>query len=236
MFPGSRISLSRSSLRSSAPTPRGHRETAPAPSPGSGRVNVVGGVVFCLLVSPAGGAAQGAAPYYGIGAGMTLPTGTFSADANGEGFKIGWQGMALVHFSLPVVEVRLDATYGENSANDRLKADASAAAGTAVDVKTKLLGGSVDWTFEAPTGPGSTGYVLVGIGFYNTKLSVSSGNVTADTSKTKFAWNAGVGVTRMFGRTQVFLEVRYFAISEPFGYGSDVRYFPIVAGVRFGRN
>lgn len=125
--------------------------------------------------------------------------------------------MALAHFSFPLFDVRLDATYGENSANDRLKADASAAAGTAVDVKTKLLGGSVDWTFEAATGPRSTGYVLVGIGFYNTKVSVSSGNVTVDTSQTRFAWNAGVGVTRMFGRTQVFLEVRYFAISAPSG-------------------
>lgn len=87
MFPGSRISPSRSSLRSSAPIPR-PRETAPPPSPGSGRVNVVGGVVLCLLVGPAGGAAQGAAPSFGVGAGMTVPTGFFAADANGEGFKI----------------------------------------------------------------------------------------------------------------------------------------------------
>jgi len=200
----------------------------------SNRMRAAYAVVPVLLVAAATGAAQGSRYYFGVGGGLTVPTGEFATDANGDGFKTGWQGMALVHFALPRFGVRLEATYGENSANDQLKADLSAAVGAPTDAKTKLLGGSVDLTYEFPTWYRAKAYVLTGIGVYNTKLSVTSGNVTADTSKTKLALNAGIGVVADVGRAVLFLEARYFAISEPFGFGSDVKYFPIIAGLRFG--
>jgi len=40
-------------------------------------------------------AAQGTSAQFGVGASLTIPVGDFHADANGDGFKAGWQGIAL---------------------------------------------------------------------------------------------------------------------------------------------
>ncbi len=192
------------------------------------------GVVLASLVATATGVSQGVRPSYGFAAGLTVPTGDFHADANGDGFDTGWQGMAFVGFHLPytAIGVRLDGTYSENSANDKLRSDATAIVGAPTDVKTKLLGASVDLMYEFHSVSPASVYVLSGIGLYNAKVSATSGNVTADTSKTKFTWNWGAGLTYIVGRAAVFVEVRYFDVSSPFG-GSDLKYAPIVAGVRF---
>src|SRR4029077_6704465 len=126
----------------------------------SNRMRAAYAVVPVLLVAAATGAAQGSRYYFGVGGGLTAPTGEFATDANGDGFKTGWQGMALGHFALPRFGVRLDATSGDNSANDQLKADLPAAVVAPTDAKTKLLGGSVDLTYEFPTWYRAKAYVL----------------------------------------------------------------------------
>ena len=77
------------------------------------------------------------------------------------------------------------------------------------------------------------GYLLGGIGVYNVKLAVTSGNTTADTSETKFAWNVGAGLTLPVGGAALFLEARYFDIAKAFD-AAKVTFIPITAGVRFG--
>lgn len=193
-------------------------------------------VILGSLVAAARVTSQSGRAAYGFGGGLTVPTGAFHADPNGEGFNTGWQGMAFVRFNLPntAIGLRLDGAYSENSANDKLKADATAFIGAPTDVKTKLLGGSLDLTYDFHSSSPASVYVLSGIGLYKAKISVTSGNVTADTSTTKFTWNAGAGLTYRVGRAALFLEVRYFDISAPFG-GFDLKYVPIIAGVRFGR-
>src|SRR6266567_1577208 len=132
-------------------------------------------------------------------ASLTVPLGDFHADASGDGFKAGWQGLALVDVQprKSPVGFRVDFDYGENSSNDKFNADLSAVVGAPTTAKVKLLGGTADVTyhFKASSG-GMAGYLLGGLGVYNIKLAVTSGGVTADSSETKFSWNVGAGLSR----------------------------------------
>ena len=197
-------------------------------------------VVVVSLFAATTATAQQARLSYGIGAGLIAPIGLFHKDQYGVGFNSGWEGMALVEFKFPQtvsIGVRFEGSYSQNSANDRLKAGLSSVSGGPSDGKAKILGGSVDLTIEfrsssSHSPPHAIASVLAGFGMSNFKLSLFSGNMTYDTSKTKFTWNAGGGLSYRVGGAALFLEVRYFDIISPFG--SDIRYVPIIVGVRFG--
>jgi hypothetical protein len=194
------------------------------------------GLVLASFVATALAAAQGTRVQFGLGAGLTVPTGDFHADASGDGFKLGWLGMALfeVQPARSPVGFRVDGTYGENSGNDKLNADLTALAGAPTTAKTKLLGGNADVTYHFGQSSGAVhGYLLGGIGVYNLKLAITSGGTTADSSETKFTWNVGGGFDYGIGSAALFLEVRYVAISSAFG-GLKTTFIPITAGVRFG--
>ena len=191
-------------------------------------------LVLASLVVAATAAAQGTRAQFGVGAGLTVPTGDFHADASGDGFKLGWQGIALVDIrpSKSPVGIRVDATYGENSGNDKLNADLSALVGAPTTAKTKLLGGNADVTYHFRSVGAMRGYLLGGIGVYNVKLAVTSGGATADSSETKFTWNVGAGFVYGAGAAALFVEARYVAISSAFG-GLKTTFLPFTAGVRF---
>ena len=193
------------------------------------------GLIFISLVVTAAAAAQGTRAQFGVGGGLTIPTGDFHADASGDGFKVGWQGMALVDVqpARSPVGFRVDAAYGENSGNDKLNADLSALVGAPTTAKTKLLGATADVTYHFRPAGGVRGYLLGGIGVYSVKLAVTSGGVTADSSETKFTWNVGGGFVAGSGAAALFVEARYIGISTAFG-GAKVTFIPITAGVRFG--
>ena len=196
---------------------------------------VVAALVLVCLAATAAVAAQGRAQF-GVGGSVTFPTGEFHADQNGDGFNAGWQGMLLVDLkprSSPV-GFRFDGTYGQNGGNDQLNADLTAFVGAPTTAKMKTLGGTanVTYTFHASTG-GLGGYLLGGIGVYNVKLAITSGNTTADSSETKFAWDVGGGMTSRVGRAALFFEARYFQVAQAFG-GFRMTFLPITAGVRLG--
>jgi opacity protein-like surface antigen len=201
----------------------------------SNATTVICWLVVAALATPAASAAQRAALSYALGAGVTLPRGDFHADDRGDGYNRGWEGLGLVELTLPHTElgVRLDGTYGENSANDRLKAAVSSLAGSPADSKTKILGASFDLTYGLTPASRARIYVLAGGGIYNFRQLVTSSTATLDTSTTKFAWNAGAGLSYTLARAGLFVEVRYVDILAPFS-GSDIKYVPIIAGVRFG--
>ena len=54
------------------------------------------GLVLASLFAASAAAGQGARVQFGVGGSLTVPLGDFHADANGDGFKAGWQGLALV--------------------------------------------------------------------------------------------------------------------------------------------
>jgi opacity protein-like surface antigen len=200
------------------------------------RMRMTSGPVLASLFISTTVAAQHAGLSYAIGAGLTAPTGDFHADSLGAGYKTGWQGEASVNFRLSKTSlgIRVEGSYSANSANDQLKVFLRGNPGQPDDSKTKMLGGNVDLNYEFRSSSPMTAYVLAGIGLYNFKISLMyPGNRTSDTSTTKFAFNGGAGLSYRIRGAGLFLETRYFDISSPFG-GSDIKYVPITAGVRFG--
>jgi hypothetical protein len=54
------------------------------------------GLILTSLVATATAVAQGTRAQFGVGASLTVPTGDYHADTAGDGFKVGWQTMALL--------------------------------------------------------------------------------------------------------------------------------------------
>jgi len=194
------------------------------------------GLVLASLFAASTGAGQGARVEFGVGGSLTVPLGDFHADANGDGFKAGWQGLALVDVRprKSPVGFRVDLNYGENSSNDQFNADLSAIVGAPTTAKIKQLGGTANvvYHFKRSSG-GVAGYLIGGIGVYNVKFAITSGNATADSSETKFTWNVGAGLSFAVGSAAVFFESRFVDVAKSF-QASKTSFIPITAGVRFG--
>ena len=169
---------------------------------------------------------------FGIGAGVTSPRNAYHADDLGEGFNTGWQGMAFLEFREPKrpIGVRVDVVIGENPANDALNADVGAT------VKMRWFGGDLDLIYSfGRSGTGVRAYVLGGGGSYRITLSSQSGGIAAaDQSENKFGWNAGAGATLPVGRAAMFLEGRYFSITNTFISSGKAPFVALIVGLRFG--
>lgn len=190
----------------------------------------------CLVVS-ATAAAQQPRVRLGIGAGVTAPQGEFHADDTGEGFNSGWQGIAFLEFGRPQgrLSLRVDLFGGENPANDQLNADVSALAGQPVTAKIKLRGGNFDLVYHlGRSRRGAGGYLLGGIGSTRVTAEVKAGGVSSDTSESKFAWNAGGGITFPVGRAGLFVEARYCSVETTFDNSGKLPFVGVTAGVRLG--
>jgi opacity protein-like surface antigen len=175
---------------------------------------------------------------FGIGLGLAAPQGEFRGDVNGEGFNAGWQALALLEFREPQrpVGVRVDVIVGENPANDLLNADVTAFAGQTVTSKLRTFGANVDLIYSLGSARRRGGaYLLGGIGTCRVTLSETSQGITADTSETKFAWNAGGGLSFPFGTAAMFLEARYVSVSSTFFASGKAPFVALTAGVRLGR-
>jgi opacity protein-like surface antigen len=181
------------------------------------------------------GAAQGLHPQFGVGVGMSVPVSDYHAAPSGQGFNTAWQGLAFVALKPPSLPVglRVDATYGANSANDRLKSDLTTALGRPSDEKTKLLGASLSVWYQSSSLARVKPYVIGGIGLYHTTISVSSGGSTTDNTATKLAWNLGAGLDCGLRGIALFFEARYVNIAAVSGFPRTT-FLPITAGVRFG--
>jgi len=194
------------------------------------------GLVLASLFAASTATGQGARVEFGVGGSLTVPLGDFHADANGDGFKAGWQGLALVDVRprKSPVGFRVDLNYGENSSNDQFNADLSAIVGAPTTAKIKQLGGTANvvYHFNRSSG-GVAGYLIGGIGVYNVKFAITSGNATADSSETKFTWNVGAGLSFAVGSAAVFFESRFVDVAKSF-QASKTSFIPITAGVRFG--
>jgi len=116
----------------------------------SSGTRAVCGLVLASLFGASAAAGQGARVQFGVGGSLTVPLGDFHADANGDGFKAGWQGLALldVRPRKSPVGFRVDFDYGENSSNDKFNADLSGVVGAPTTAKIKLLGGTADVTYH----------------------------------------------------------------------------------------
>ena len=198
----------------------------------------VGSLVSVLCVAPIASPTAQIRPHFGVGGGVTVPTGDHHGDSLGVGFNNGWQAMALVDFALPrsPIGMRVDGTYAVNNANNNNGAFPTRA-------RTKLLGGSLDLTYVLQTSTRVKPYVLTGAGLYHVRAFTPGGGFGSDTSATKLSWNAGGGVRYGVGGSSLFLEARYSSMGRFLnGYATEgsfqpsvrVRQVGVTAGVRLG--
>jgi opacity protein-like surface antigen len=200
------------------------------------RQTIVALAAIACMAATAPAAAQLQLPpaRVGIGGGLTSPSGAYHADAGGEGFKAGWQGLIFLEFRRPrhAVGLRGDILIGRNPGNNQLNADSGAT------VTMRMFGGNLDlvYSFGHPD-RGRRAYVLGGVGSYQVTRTTESvlGGPAVDRSESKLGWNAGAGVTVPFGGSAVFLEARYFSIASTFISSGAAPFVAIVAGIRFGR-
>jgi opacity protein-like surface antigen len=179
--------------------------------------------------------AQGIHPQFGLGGGLTAPVGEFHGTAGGEGFNTALHGLVLLAFKLPVLPLglRIDASYGTNGANDRLKDALSSSLGQPTDEKTKLAGASVNLTYQSSSAARVKPYAIGGVGMYHTTISTSTSDSTADRGATKAAWNLGGGVTLALRGVTLFFEARYVNVAAVPGFPRTT-FLPFTTGVRFG--
>ena len=191
-------------------------------------------IVLACFVASTTAVAQRARPRFGVGLGLTAPTGDYHADSFGDGFNIGWQGLAYVDVRSPgkPIGFRGELSYGENPANQQLKADVSAGVGQSVGIKMKMGSANLNVLYHATRAArGGGAYALGGIGIYRPALSLKIGGITADSTESKFGWNVGGGVTHAAQKATTFLELRYCSVSDAFGM--KLPFFALRAGLTF---
>jgi len=198
---------------------------------------VLGAMLAVLLVAvPVRTEAQKAQARLGIGASAVFPAGEFHAGPNGDGFNVGWQGMALLDVGVPgrPSGFRLEGVYGENAGNDQLVQDITGLVGPGLAVKMRMYGADADLMLKnLPKAAGKpTTYLLGGIGVRHLSLIATQGSLNADTSGTKFSWNVGGGVYLGGNASMIFLEARYVHVASFADLSTN--HFPVTAGIRFG--
>jgi hypothetical protein len=189
-----------------------------------GLVKGAAAVALGLLLSAPAARAQGAE--FSLGAGTTIPLGTFD-DAS----KIGYHGLVGVSFapsSFPL-GIQIDGMY------DRLKQDASVG-----DRSFQIIQGTANLIYKFKTSEESSfrPYLIGGLGIYNLKL-VSGTDVAgpgvgnSGNTGTDFGLNGGAGFDIKTGGIGLFIEGRFHDV---FTEGENLKFIPITLGVRFGGN
>ena len=147
---------------------------------------------------------------FGVGGGITLPTGDY-----GTVDKAGWHVLGLVQLPLSQspIHLRFDAQYGSTSHKSGFGSGS-----------TKLTGATADLLYHlGPRSASVRPYVLGGLGIFD----VSDG-----TSTSKFAFGAGGGILFGVGTMHAFAEGRYISVQTS---GSALTFIPISVGLMFGR-
>lgn len=173
--------------------------------------------IAALVVGLLGGASAAAAQMpveFGLGAGLSVPTGSTS-----DGLKTGWHGTGLVQFkpAQSPVGIQVDASY------DHLGFEGGGG-------KDQIISGTANavYTFAVSSTTRVRPYLIGGGGIYNVKAKPDVGS---SVSETKFGVNLGAGFNYKASGVGFFVEGRFHDILIS---GPDFHYIPITAGVRFG--
>lgn len=157
----------------------------------------------------------------GVGGGVSIPTGSPLNDD----VKTGWNGTANVQVKPEgsPVGFQIDGMY------QQMKAKSTPV--TAGLDKEEIWSGTGDFVFWFPVA-GETKvhpYLLAGGGVYNLRAKPTTGSTA---SSTKFGINAGAGFDfDIQDKVGIFVEGRFHNV---FVTGSDAKFIPISAGIRFG--
>lgn len=181
-------------------------------------------LVSSLLALSAGLPAQAHAQRtYAIGimGGASIPTGKFS-DAYSNG--IGATGfVALGAAELPI-GMRLDGVYSNFSGRN-----VSPPGGGAEVITPDLrLWGIVGNLIITTSGTTAKPYVVLGAGFYNTKVDLPD-----EKSRNDLGFSIGLGSTFNFGPLTTAVETRFHSISREPENGGSIHFIPVTIGIVF---
>lgn len=179
------------------------------------------GLVICGLVALTSGDVAAQMPVsFGLGGGITIPTGSTS-----DAFGTGWHGMALVRFkpAASPVGFQIDGAY------QRLKTDEALPEG-----HLQLINGTANVVFSFPVSEETRfrPYLIGGVGYYNSKVKFDVG--LDGEGESNFGINAGAGFDIGFGGGTFFVEGRFHNVF--LSDSDDLKFVPITAGIRFGGN
>jgi len=154
----------------------------------------------------------------GVGIGITNPMSDWKDKTNGLGDKMGFHfgvGAGLALGSAPV-RLRIEGTWTQTSHQ------------SGIDGKTRMLGGMVSLVYPFATAGNIKPYILGGVGFYSTKVTVPSASV--DTSKTSVGFGGGAGIRFPLSSASLFVEARYLSVKA---FDLTLAQLPITVGVSF---
>ena len=173
-----------------------------------------------LVALPVMASAQEARPVsFGVSGGLSLPVGDL-----GDGVDAGYNITGHVAYkpaSFTNLSFRGDVSFdrwGVKSNND---------------ANFRALGVSANAVYSFPqTTPGVVRpYVLGGVGFYNSKASVSSGNSSVDVgSDSNLGVQAGAGINFQLSGFSTFVEAKFVNV---FTEGNSSTWIPITFGFKF---
>jgi opacity protein-like surface antigen len=175
--------------------------------------------------------------------------GSTTQGQTGDDFDNGWTigtGVLIRPDPAQPFALRLEVNYARSEANDQFIALNETATNTPIDHGSlQTVTGFVDAILEAPLGPWARLYATggVGVGYRRIELTQNgffcdaffcgSGfgrDLVASSETTRFAWNAGAGVSFALPRGQSwYIEARYERIETP----TPTEFIPIRIGVRF---
>lgn len=173
-----------------------------------------GAAIAAVALALGTGAAQAQIAQFGVGGGVSIPTG----DA-GDALNTGFHGGAHVRLSPPALPVafQIDGLF------QRFGTDADD-----VNFQSLSVTGDVVWTLPSAPATPVKPYLLGGVGLYNYKFTGDGVPAGFDESTTDFGINVGAGFN--FGK-KLFAEARFHRV---FTDGdSDLNIIPITVGLRF---
>ena len=167
-------------------------------------------LVGTLVAAPAAAFAQ-LSTGLSIAAGVAVPTGDGS-----DQVATGYNAALGLNVGAPLVPVglRLEGAYNGFNLKDTPGATGS----------SRIISGTANATFGL-----GLPYLIGGLGWYQAHASVTSGTLTATSTKSAVGFNVGAGVRFPLGMMSTFVEARYHKA----GGDVDASYVPITFGIQF---
>lgn len=178
---------------------------------------IAAGAALTLNATVAQAQAQAGGVYFGVGGGLTIPTGDASDFAG-----TGWNALAQVGYEMPSgLGLRADFYYGQHTIKDDVTVGGLPSDGE----KFKFAGGLGNVTYTFKSAGKLHPYVVGTVGMMNSKFEDFDG-------ETDVVFGGGAGILYNMGTdSNFFVEARYLSInSDP----SSTNLIPIQVGIRFG--
>ena len=163
------------------------------------------GIAALLVAAP-----LSAQTSFGISAGAAVPVGN-TADA----VDLGYNATASIGIKPPLAPIglRIDGMFNSF--------EGKGGSGT-----TRIVAGTVNATLSGVGMPIPMGYLIGGLGMYNSKFD---GTLTSSSS-TDLGFNIGAGINFPLTGFSTFLEARFHYVD---GEGGSLKFIPITFGLRF---